>query len=58
MSDVPPTYEELLQSLEQLEQRFKALEKAHDDLLMDLQARVAKIQASIDAGLHSPSSKP
>ena len=56
MSDVPPTYEELLQSLQQLEQRFKALEKAHDDLLMDLQARLIKIQNSIDAGLGRPSS--
>ena len=54
----PPTYEELLRSLQQLEVRFQALEKAHSELLAELQERLIKLQASIDNGLPRPSPTP
>jgi hypothetical protein len=58
MSATPPTYDELLHALQQLELRFQALEKSHADLLTELQTRLIKIQESIDAGLPRPSPTP
>jgi len=55
---IPPTYDELLRSLQQLELRFQALEKAHDELLIELQERLIKIQESIDAGQRGPGPTP
>ena len=56
MSGTSPSYEELLRALEQLEHKFHALEKAHTQLLLELQDRLIKIQANIDGGL--PRQKP
>ena len=51
MPATTPSYEELLLALQQLEQRFQAVDKAHTELLEELQARLIKIQASLDAGI-------
>ena len=58
MSATPPTYDELLHALQQLELRFQALERSHADLLTELQARLIEIQESLDAGLASPTPTP